>query len=714
MHRLFAVLIAASAFAGDLAPLADKLQTGSLEERESALAEIASDGTVEAARLIMTQASDPALADAAADALVAMPGTAAIEWLFGTGLAFPDPAVRACSVVALGRSALRLHRPLPDALLACEADASPAVRAALARVLGDSGDTLQVPALVRLSADAAWEVRLAVVRALGGIPAKEATAVLFASAHETDLTVRREAVALLGAHPASEPAARIALESTDPRDRALAACVLARLGKPPGGGDTLVAETDLVTLSAFAAWHARAGDVDSLLVAIEKRTDAEGRLAIAWRLVPKGDAQAKRAAEVALKEKDARVRDGLRAGILRGGFAAVLPAELAPHAAPTTPLPKLVGSRAGSAPVHAACDWLARHQEADGRWSCSRHNPWSGGIPFPDFIEEDRYVDAGVTGLAVLVFLGEGCRLDGEYGDVARRGLDYLLGCQAPNGKIDSAPSWAPSPVGAPSASDPNPHPGNASNYNHTIGTLALAEAYAMSGEASLRGPAQRAIAHLFEVPQGGDLPWGAYLRGEDAAPSSFAIQALVVGKEAGLEVDSTFLDIARDYVAALVENATGRPRFQHVMPYCLGGYDGTATLLASRAFLGIPLDDEVASRQFAFLEPHRPNWNGHFAIPKAKPRSPADRWRNDDDILNFWYFRYASIAWRARGGESWERWQKELEAVLLPMQRVDGDDEGSWDPEGAWSRVGGRVYATAFAALALETPNAYDFAGAK
>lgn len=714
MRHLIALLIVANALAGDLAPLAERLQKGTIDERKSALVEIAADGSVDAARLIMTQAGDPALADAAADALVSMHGTAAIEWLFGTGLSFPDPAVRACAVVALGRSALRLKRPLPDALLACESDASPEVRAALSLVLGESGDPAHVPALVRLSDDTAWEVRLAVVRALGRIPAKEAAAVLFANAHEADLTVRREAIALLGAHPASEPAARIALESTDARDRALAACVLARLGKPPSGGDRLVAETDLVTLAAFAAWHQKSGDVESMLAAIEKRPDAEGRFVMAWRCAPKDEAQSKRAAGIASKEKDARLRDGLRAGILRGGFAAVLPAELAPRPAPATPLPKLLAARIRTPAVHAACDWLARHQEADGRWSCSKHNPWSGGIPFPDFIEEDRYVDAGVTGLAVLVFLGEGCRLDGEYGDVARRGVDFLLACQAPNGKIDSAPSWAPSLMGAPSTGDPNPHPTNASNYNHTIGALALAEAYAMSGEESLREPAQRAIAHLFEVPQGGDLPWGAYLRGEDAAPGSFAIQALVVGKAAGLEVDPAFLDIAREYVSALVDDATGRPRFQHVMPFCLGGYDGTATLLAGRAFLGMPLDDEVASKQFAFMDPHRPNWNGHFAIPKAKPRSPADRWRNEDDILNLWYFRYASIALRARGGDAWERWRKELEAVLLPMQRVDGDDEGSWDPEGAWSRVGGRVYATAFAALALEAPTAYDLTAPK
>jgi len=710
------LVLASACCAGDLAPLAERLEKGTPEERRAALIETAAEGSVDAVRLLLTQAHDPAMRDAVADALVSMPGTVAIEWLFATGLSFPDPAIRAVSVLALGRSALRLKRALPPFLDLVD-DEDPRVRAAVAEVLGASGDVAHLDRLKVLLADQVWSVRLAAAEGLSRIDSHDAAFALLATAGDQDLTVRREGARWLAESPKALFAEQAFLfaHTSDFRGKAMAADVLARLKQAPRDSVELCREPDLAVVASLAAWHARAGDVAALVVALSTRAEPDVRLAISWRCVPADAAQAKRLVEIASKEPDARVRDGLRSALLRGGHAALLTGDLALPSAPARDLPPLVARRGPAlqgpegAAVRAACEWLALHQEADGRWSCAKNNPWTGGIPFPDFIEEDRYVDAGVTALAVLVFLGDGCRLDGEFGGVARRGVEYLIRRQAPNGKIDSAPPWAPSLTGGASPHDPNPHPSNASNYNHTIGVLALAEAYAMSGDAALRGPAQRAIAHLFDAETAADLPWGGYLRGEDAAPSVFAIQALVVAREAGLDVDPAWLDMARDYVQALGDPATGRPRFHHVMPYCLGGYDGAATLLTGRAFLGMPLDDEAAKAAYAFIEPHRPNWNAHFDIPNGVPRSPADRWRNDEDILNFWYFRFATLAHHARGGEAWDRWHRELCEVLIPMQRVDGDDCGSWDPEGAWSRVGGRVYSTAFCALALQAPRAYD-----
>ena len=42
-------------------------------------------------------------------------------------------------------------------------------------------------------------------------------------------------------------------------------------------------------------------------------------------------------------------------------------------------------------------------------------------------------------------------------------------------------------------------------------------------------------------------------------------------------------------------------------------------------------------------------------------------------------------------------------------MQRVDGDAAGSWDPDGPWGMVGGRVYSTALALLTLEVQYRYS-----
>ena len=52
------------------------------------------------------------------------------------------------------------------------------------------------------------------------------------------------------------------------------------------------------------------------------------------------------------------------------------------------------GSPGSESAVDAALRWLARHQEADGHWDGAKY--------------EGRKTDPGITGLAVLAFLGAG------------------------------------------------------------------------------------------------------------------------------------------------------------------------------------------------------------------------------------------------------------------------------------------------------------------
>ena len=92
--------------------------------------------------------------------------------------------------------------------------------------------------------------------------------------------------------------------------------------------------------------------------------------------------------------------------------------------------------------MRLALDWLARHQDDDGRWSCSdfmRHDPRGppradGGIPSHD---------VGVTGLALLCFLDAGCsdRGDGEkgyYNINVEHGLRWLCSTQDAEGVFGS------------------------------------------------------------------------------------------------------------------------------------------------------------------------------------------------------------------------------------------------------------------------------------
>ena len=90
------------------------------------------------------------------------------------------------------------------------------------------------------------------------------------------------------------------------------------------------------------------------------------------------------------------------------------------------------------AAVEAALAWLAANQEPDGRWNASRH----GGFREEKVLGHDRQsagegADSGVTGLALLAFLGAGhTHLEGTYRTTVQRGLEYLVAIQKTDGSL--------------------------------------------------------------------------------------------------------------------------------------------------------------------------------------------------------------------------------------------------------------------------------------
>lgn len=110
-----------------------------------------------------------------------------------------------------------------------------------------------------------------------------------------------------------------------------------------------------------------------------------------------------------------------------------------------------------------------------------------------------------------------------------------------------------------------------------------------------------------------------------------------------------------------------------------------------------------------AYCEPHGVVWEPHFDVPKVNTGKIEEMLWQPDDILNEWYWYYATLAFKERGGPHWEKWNAQLKDVMISHQRRRGDDAGSWDCEGAWGRAGGRVYTTAFGAMTLEAYYQYD-----
>ncbi|MDQ7780355.1 MAG: HEAT repeat domain-containing protein, partial [Planctomycetota bacterium] len=146
--------------------------------------------------------------------------------------------------------------------------------------------------------------------------------------------------------------------------------------------------------------------------------------------------------------------------------------------------------------------WLMRNQEADGRWGCAKHNPYSGNVPLVGFDYEDEVSDPAVTGLALLTLMAEGyVPASGPHREAMRRAIDYILSCQDETGLINIEKGHVHNARCLPLGSD---HGSRPRRYNHNICTLALVEAYAMTGVEKYKIAAVRALDCSRNTPMPG------------------------------------------------------------------------------------------------------------------------------------------------------------------------------------------------------------------
>lgn len=338
------------------------------------------------------------------------------------------------------------------------------------------------------------------------------------------------------------------------------------------------------------------------------------------------------------------------------------------------------GSDETEGAVEAALHWLAQTQSPSGVWEARRfgagqerwidgHNRQGAGAN----------ADTGVTGLALLAFLGAGyTHLHGDYRDTVAAALDYLLRIQAPSGHL---------------AANADPY---AFMYCHGMACLALSEAYAMTGDKTLETAVERAIAYTLSAqhPQTGG--W-RYRPGElgDTSQLGWQLMALMSAEHAGVTVPAHSYVLASRFLDSVGSGPHGglasyRPRERPTRTM-------TAEALVCRYLLAARASPGLGSA-------HRPD--PRFALASSTEREATDFLLQEppgtgQDNVYYWY--YGSMAMYQAGGESWERWNRAMTATLLSRQRRTGHLAGSWDPDRVWGSHGGRVYATAMSALCLE-----------
>jgi hypothetical protein len=343
---------------------------------------------------------------------------------------------------------------------------------------------------------------------------------------------------------------------------------------------------------------------------------------------------------------------------------------------------KLLRARGGSAAteeaVQKALRWLLAHQRDDGHWDADgfdaaegcdctgKGGGWHGErVPCP--------FDREVTALATLAFLGAGhTHRDGLYAEPVGRALAWLR--RAPGGTL----------------------------FATAYATQALAEAYDLTADEELRPAVEEGVRALLDARQS-EACWRYFPAEVSDVPTTTAVVcALRVAEECSFRVDDAYKRPALKLLDALLDRETGRVAY-HPGADRLGYTPTTAnasSALLLRSWLGQSrATAEVAASLKAVAE-RRPRWSIRYRRMKVGGQEREVQIGNLD-LYGWWH---ATEGLARLGGPDWTAWNAALKKALLGHQKTTGHATGSWDPEGTYGKVGGRVFATALGALMLES----------
>ncbi len=405
------------------------------------------------------------------------------------------------------------------------------------------------------------------------------------------------------------------------------------------------------------------------------------------------------------------------------------------------------GSEATEEAVRAALEWLKRHQNADGSWSChdfvktcdksvgpcknhpKNKAPWgkNDGRGWKDH-------DIGVTALAILAFTGYGhthqTGIHKDYVQVLKKALRFMK-------KVQITGTGDPNYDGCFRFKETIPKDKKKETeldeelawmYGHAIATMAVGELLALSGDTlGLKDCVENAAMFCLRAQTDGS-GWRYSVKSfvPDTSVSGWMVLALKTVKTCRLlELISrpSESELENSFRGALTwfDNATSKetgitgyraPGDQGSMLTELsevkGGYPYSKELscmsavsVLCRLFAGESRSNEDIKRGVAVLTKHPPKWRQR----KGKSLS----------TINLYYWYYATLAMFQYGGGLWREWNDDMQESLLPTQRTIADvkgggcEDGSWDPIGEWGMAGGRVYSTAIGALTLEVYYRYE-----
>ena len=328
------------------------------------------------------------------------------------------------------------------------------------------------------------------------------------------------------------------------------------------------------------------------------------------------------------------------------------------------------GTESSEAAVTEALKWFARHQISAGpqagAWTHAHNEVCRNACGDGCKGKARRNQVNSATALALLPFLGAGqTHRQGDFKRTVARGLVFLSN----NGK-----------PGRQNGLDVIDYRGGGNMYDHGLATIALCEAYAMTGDSSLGIPAQGAVNFVIAA-QCRDGGWRYSPRqsnGGDTSVVGWQVMALKSAHMGHLTVPPQviqgsilFLDKVSSNSGSIYGYAKPTPNFRAAT---------TSVGLLCRMYTG---------------------WDkNHPSIVSGVEHLS----RHGVDKSNLYYDYYAAQVLRHHGGAQWEKFNTELRDWLVDTQAKDAGAQGSW----FFKRNGhmadtGRLCTTSFATMILE-----------
>jgi len=326
--------------------------------------------------------------------------------------------------------------------------------------------------------------------------------------------------------------------------------------------------------------------------------------------------------------------------------------------------------------VRAALGWLASAQAKNGGWDASNFGAGQERVVLGhNRNRAGRNADTGITGLALLAFLGSGhTHRQGPYARVVAEGLEYLRQRQRADGSLQGDAQLY------------------ARMYCHSMATFAVCEAFAITGDTRLEPMARAAVGYTLSMQHPTDGGW-RYRRGDtgDTSQLGWQLMTLKSAQLAGIEIPQTTWTRVERFLRRVRRGPTGG--LAAYRPAGPPSQTMTAEALFCRQLLDAAGLDTTS--QAATLE----------ATDSILQQLPSTTRRN----LYFWY--YASLALHraqyqsAEVAVAWQDWNQALTTTLLSTQQAGG----SWSEATVWGGYGGRVYTTALSAMCLEVYYRYS-----